>query len=55
MASQQPHDHSSYDMRTHDETWANFISLAKWTVIGCIILVVLMAFFLTGGHPPKPT
>jgi hypothetical protein len=47
-------DHSNYDMRPHEETWALFNKLAVWTIIGCIIIVGGMALFLTGGHPPKP-
>jgi Ni,Fe-hydrogenase I cytochrome b subunit len=48
------HDHSHFDMRTHEETWANFGRLAKWIVILTIVLVIGMGLFLTGGHPPKP-
>ena len=38
-------------MTQSTETWANFLSLAKWVIIGSIVVVVGMAFFLTGGHP----
>ena len=44
------HDHSTYDMRPHDEAWAGFNRLAKWIIIMCIILVLGMAIFLTGDH-----
>ena len=46
-------DHSTYDMRPHEETWRNFGKLAKWIIIACIIIVGGMALFLTGSHPPK--
>jgi len=46
-------DHSKYDMRQSEETWQNFNRLATWTIVGCLALVVFMAIFLTGGHPPK--
>jgi hypothetical protein len=47
-------DHSKFDMRQSEETWKNFNRLAVWTLVGCLIIVVGMAIFLTGGHPPKP-
>ncbi len=52
-SSHSPNDHSNYDMRPHDEMWANFGRLAKWTIVACLIIVGFMAIFLTGGHPPK--
>ena len=33
------------------KTWASFLSIAKWIIIGNIVLLLGMAFFLTGGHP----
>lgn len=52
MAATQGHDNrDKYDMSQSTETWANFLSLAKWVIIGNIILLLGMAFFLTGGHP----
>lgn len=57
MASPTPgnNQHSNFDMRQSEETWKNFNRLAVWTIVGCLILVVFMAIFLTGGHPPRPT
>jgi hypothetical protein len=49
MATHQ-NDHSNYDMRPHEETWANFGRLAKWILIGSLILVAGMGLFLTGNH-----
>jgi hypothetical protein len=47
-------DHSNYDMRQAEDAWKNFNRLSTWT-LGCVIvLVIFMAIFLTGGHPPKP-
>jgi hypothetical protein len=45
---------SNFDMRQPEETWKNFNRLAVWTLASCLVLVVFMAIFLTGGHPPKP-
>lgn len=39
-----------FDMTQSEETWANFLSLAKWTVIVSLIVLVGMALFLTGGQ-----
>lgn len=46
-------DHSNFDMRQSEETWKTFNKLAVWVIVGTIILLAGMAFFLTGGHPPK--
>jgi hypothetical protein len=47
-------DHSNYaHLRQHEETWKNFNRLAMWIIIGALIVLAGMAFFLTGGHPPK--
>ena len=42
-----------FDMHQSIETWGNFISLAKWIMISVVILLALMAIFLT-GNPPHP-
>jgi Bacterial aa3 type cytochrome c oxidase subunit IV len=46
-----PDSRDKFDMTQSTETWNNFLSLAKWTVIGSLIVVVGMAIFLTGGQP----
>ncbi len=54
MASPASHggnSSSDFDMRQSEEMWKNFNRLAKWMVIGTIIVLALMAFFLTGDHP----
>jgi hypothetical protein len=38
----------NFDMRQSEETWGNFLSLSKWVIIGCIIIVAGMDIFLTG-------
>jgi hypothetical protein len=38
-------------MSQSTETWGYFLSLAKWIVIGNIILLIVMGYFLTGGQP----
>jgi hypothetical protein len=38
----------NFDMRQSNETWENFLSLSKWVIISCIIIVGGMAIFLTG-------
>jgi len=35
-----------YDMRQNIETWKAFNRLSMAVVIGCVVLVVLMAIFL---------
>jgi hypothetical protein len=50
-ASQGQESRDKFDMSQSNETWSNFLSLAKWIVIGNIILLIGMAFFLTGGQP----
>lgn len=50
-ASQGPESRDKFDMTQSTETWGNFLSLAKWIIIGNIVLLIGMAFFLTGGHP----
>jgi hypothetical protein len=41
-----------FDMHQSTETWGNFISLAKWIMVTVIVILALMAIFLTGGNPP---
>ncbi len=53
MASPSPSDHSKFDMHKPEETWKNFNRLAVWLIVSCVVLVIGMAIFLTGGHPPK--
>jgi hypothetical protein len=50
-ASQGPEGRDKFDMSQSTETWGNFINLAKWVIIGNIVLLIGMALFLTGGHP----
>ncbi|MDP4594625.1 MAG: aa3-type cytochrome c oxidase subunit IV [Beijerinckiaceae bacterium] len=38
--------HPDMDYAEHEKTYDLFLFLTKWTVIGCIVLLVLMAFFL---------
>lgn len=35
-----------FDMRAHRETWANFIKLANYGMVGVALLLILMALFL---------
>jgi hypothetical protein len=49
--SQGPESRDKFDMSQSTETWGNFISLAKWTIIGSIVVLIGMALFLTGGQP----
>jgi len=34
------------DIRMHQDTWHAFCQLTKWTLIGVILLLILMAIFL---------
>jgi Bacterial aa3 type cytochrome c oxidase subunit IV len=35
------------DYEQHEATYLHFIQLLKWSAIGCVIVLALMAFFLT--------
>jgi len=35
-----------FDMRTHRQTWDNFIKLTNYGVVGVALLLILMALFL---------
>ncbi len=37
-----------FDMRQSEETWHYFLRISKWLVVGTIVLLILMAYFLTG-------
>ena len=38
--------HPDMDYSEHEKTYNLFIALTKWTVIGNVVLLALMAFFL---------
>ena len=46
MASTAPNDtgHPDMDYAEHDRTYATFITMTKWVTIGCIGLLVLLAW-----------
>lgn len=48
MADNQvtPAGHPDMDYAEHDKTYDLFIFLTKWTIIGCTVLLILMAYFL---------
>ncbi|MFZ5835543.1 MAG: aa3-type cytochrome c oxidase subunit IV [Pseudomonadota bacterium] len=46
MAAAQ-HEHGKMDISSHREMWTTFISLTKWTTAIVIVIVALMAAFLT--------
>jgi hypothetical protein len=35
---------------SHMATWGYFCTIAKWVAIGSVIVLILMAAFLTGSH-----
>ncbi len=35
-----------FDMRSHRETWASFIKLTNYGVVGVALLLIAMALFL---------
>lgn len=39
-------EHSGMDIRSHQETWHNFMAVTKWATIFVIIVLILMATFL---------
>lgn len=38
--------HPDMDYAEHERTYRLFLSLAKWSVISTVVLLILMAFFL---------
>ncbi len=46
MAAAQ-HQHGNMDISSHREMWGTFITLTKWVTGVVIVIVALMAFFLT--------
>lgn len=38
--------HSAMDYAEHERTYEGFLALTKWVVIGCVVILALMAFFL---------
>ncbi len=34
------------DYAEHDRTWAGFVAVTKWSMIGLCVLLILMAIFL---------
>jgi hypothetical protein len=35
------------DYPAHEQTYRTFLSLAKWSLISIILILILMAYFLT--------
>lgn len=46
MAATQ-HQHGKMDISAHREMWGTFIKLTKWTTGIVIVIIAMMAFFLT--------
>jgi len=40
---------SPAEMAEHVKTWIGFVNLAKWIVIGTVILMIFLAIFRTHG------
>lgn len=38
--------HPDMDYAEHEKTYAIFLAITKWTVIGTVIVLILMAYFL---------
>ncbi len=38
--------HSGRDIRMQQEMWVSFCKLVKWSVVGLVVLLILMALFL---------
>lgn len=41
------HQHGKMDISSHREMWGTFITMTKWTTGIVIVIVAMMAFFLT--------
>ncbi len=35
------------DIKEHQKTWSGFLTLVKWIVIGCVLLLIFLAIFRT--------
>ena len=41
------HKHGSMDTTQHEKTFESFVTITKWTVVGIIVLLILLALFRT--------
>jgi hypothetical protein len=39
----------SMDITQHQKTWAGFVWLVKWSLIGILLIMVFLAIFRTHG------
>jgi hypothetical protein len=39
---------SDFDMRQANEMWSYFLNISRWLIIATIVILVQMAYFLTG-------
>ncbi len=46
MAATQ-HQHGKMDISANRETWQTFITLTKWVTVHVVVILALMAAFLT--------
>lgn len=48
MASDNQHyEHGQMDISSHTRAWAGFVAFVKWSTIGCLLIVALLAVFRT--------
>lgn len=47
MSVDLSNSHEAMDVKEHERTYNGFIALTKYGTIACIIIVALMAYFLT--------
>ncbi|MGB3554287.1 MAG: aa3-type cytochrome c oxidase subunit IV [Jannaschia sp.] len=41
------HEHGSMDTTTHEKTFAGFVNVVKWVVIGIVVILLFLAIFRT--------
>jgi len=47
MSADSAHETGTMDIKEHQKTWAGFLTLVKWIVLGCILVMVFLAIFRT--------
>ena len=47
MAHDSDFKHGSMDISAHRRSYAGFLAFTKWSLIGILLIMVLLAFFRT--------
>jgi hypothetical protein len=44
-----PDRHGEMDISEHVKSWESFTSFARWSILGAVVLMILLAIFRTHG------